>query len=180
MVTGKKIVLRDKKLTDARDDYAWKTDPELARLDAAPQLTSSFPQFLLDYTNELRGSYPAKRQFAIDTRGGKHIGNLGYYDIDETRGEAELGITIGNRDYWGEGYGTDAVNTMVKYIFCQTKLNRIYLKSLDWNTRAHRSFQKCGFVLCGRMAKDGFSFVIMEIRRKQWEKRQIAAEARQE
>ena len=36
MVAGKKVVLRDKRLADAKDDYAWQTDPELAQLDAAP------------------------------------------------------------------------------------------------------------------------------------------------
>ncbi len=169
MITDKKIVLRDKRLADARDDYTWKADPELARLDAAPQLTVSFPQFLLNYASELRCSYPTKHEFSIDTLDGKHIGHCGYYDVNETRGEAEIGITIGNRDYWDKGYGTDAVKTLVNYIFCQTNLNRIYLKSLDWNTRAHKSFQKCGFVPCGRLIKDGFNFVLMELRREQWQ-----------
>jgi len=175
MITGNKIVLRGKRLTDARDDYTWKTDPELVRLDAAPRLTISFPQYLLDYTSELRGSHSIRHNFAIETRDGKHIGNCGYYGIDETKGEAELGIVIGNRDYWDKGYGTDAVNTLANYIFRQTNLNRIYLKSLDWNIRAHKSFQKCGFVPCGHLDRDGFSFVLMELHRKQWQQWQTEA-----
>ncbi len=174
MITGNKIVLRDKRLADAWDDYTWKTDPELARLDAAPQLTISFPQYLLDYTNELC-SHSIRRSFAIETQDGKHIGNCGYYDIDETKGEAELGIMICNRDYWGRGYGADAVTTLVNYIFRQTNLNRIYLKSLDWNTRAHRCFQKCGFTPYRHLVKDGFNFVFMEIHRNQWQQRQTEA-----
>ena len=175
MITDNKIVLRDKKLADARDDYTWKTDPELARLDAAPRLTINFPQYLLDYTSELRSSHSIRHAFAIETQGGKHIGNCGYYSIDETKGEAELGILIGNRNYWDKGYGTDAVNTLVNYIFRQTNLNRIYLKSLDWNTRAHKCFQKCGFTPCGRLVRDGFSFVLMELHRNQWQQRQTEA-----
>ncbi len=175
MITGNKIVLRDKRLADARDDYTWKTDPELTRLDAAPKLTISFHQFRLDYSSELRGSNSIRRVFAIETRDGKHIGNIGYYDIDETKGEAEVGIMIGNRDYWDKGYGADTVTTMVDHIFRQTNLNRIYLKSLDWNTRAHKCFQKCGFTPCGHLVKDGFSFVLMEINRNQWQQRQTEA-----
>ena len=175
MITGNKIVLRDKRLADARDDYTWKTDPELTRLDAAPKLTISFHQFRLDYSSELRGSNSIRRVFAIETRDGKHIGNIGYYDIDETKGEAEVGIMIGNRDYWDKGYGADTVTTMVDHIFRQTNLNRIYLKSLDWNTRAHKCFQKCGFTPCGHLVKDGFSFVLMEINRNQWQQRQTKA-----
>lgn len=175
MITDNKIVLRNKKLADARDDYTWKTDPELARLDAAPQLTTSFPQYLLDYTTELRCSHSIGHNFAIETRDGKHIGNCGYYSVDENKGEAELGIMIGNRDYWDEGYGADAVTTLVNYIFRQTNLSRIYLKSLNWNTRAHKCFQKCGFTPCGHLERDGYSFVLMEMRRKQWQKRQTEA-----
>ena len=170
MSTGKKIVLRDKKLADARDDYAWQTDPELTRLDAAPQLAITFAHYLLDYTNELHSSDSTKRRFAIETLDGKHIGNCGYYSIDETKGEAELGVTIGNRDYWNKGYGTDAVTTLVDYIFRETNLNRIHLKTLDWNIRAHKCFQKCGFTPCGHSFRGKYSFILMEIHRKQWEK----------
>ena len=172
MITGNKIVLRDKRLADARDDYTWKTDPELTRLDAAPQLTISFPQYFLDYTSELHSSHSIRHNFAIETQDGKHIGNCGYYSVDETKGEAEVGIMIGNRDYWDKGYGADAVMTLVNYIFRETNLNRLYLKSLDWNDRAHKCFQKCGFTPCGHLEKDGYSFVLMDIHRDQWQQQQ--------
>jgi len=132
MITGQKVVLRDKKLSDARNDYKWKKDPELAQLDAAPQLTSSFAQFLLNYSADLHFARSTSRQFAIETTDGKHIGNCGFYDINPVRGEAELGIMIGDRDYWDKGYGADAVNTLVDYIFRETELNRIYLKREVW------------------------------------------------
>ena len=169
MIIGSKIKLRDKRLADAPYDYIWRTDAELARLDATPQLTISFPQFLLDYTSELQGSHSTRRPFAIETLNGKHIGNCSYYSIDETKGEAELGITIGNRDYWDKGYGADTITTLVNYIFRQTNLNRIYLKTLDWNIRAQKCFRKCGFTPCGYLVRDGFSFTLMEINRKQWQ-----------
>ncbi len=172
MITGKKIMLRRKRLADAWNDYTWKTDPELARLDAAPQLTVSFYKFLSDYANELHCSDSVRCAFAIETEDGKHIGYCGYYDVNESRGEAEVGIIIGNRDYWDKGYGTDAVKTLASYIFGHTSFNRIYLKSLQWNIRAHKSFQKSGFTLCGHLVKDGYSFVLMEIYRSTWQQRQ--------
>ncbi len=172
MICGSKVKLRTKRLADAPDDYAWQTDQELAQLDAAPLPTITFPQYLADYASELRYPSPLRNRFAIETLEGEHIGNCTYYGIDETKGEAELGIMIGNRGYWDRGYGADAVATLVNYIFHQTKLNRIYLKTLDSNARAHQCFQKCGFTPCGHLEKDGYSFVLMEIHRKQWEKRQ--------
>ncbi len=172
MIIGTKIRLRDKNLADAPDDYTWQTDPELAQLDAIPPLTISLPQYLLDYATELSLSYPNRCPFAIETPEGRHIGNCVYYGINETKGEAELGIMIGNRDYWDKGYGTDTVTTLVNYIFHRTNLKRIYLKTLDSNRRAQKCFQKCGFTSYGYLVKDGYSFVLMETHRKQWEKQQ--------
>jgi len=167
MIIGSKIKLRDKRLADALDDYIWRTDPELAWLDAAPLLTTTFSTYLSDYADELRYPSPARHRFAVETLEGKHIGNCSYYNIDETKAEAELGIMIGNRDYWDMGYGTDTVTTLISYIFHQTNLKRIYLKTLDSNIRAQKCFKKCGFSLDGHMVRDGFSFKLMEINRKQ-------------
>ena len=175
MIIGNKIRLRNKKLADAQNDYTWQTDSELARLDAALLLTSTFAQYLSDYASELPYPSSIRHQFAIETVEGKHIGNCVYYDINETKGEAELGIMLGNRDYWDKGYGADVVATLVNHIFCQTNLRRIYLKTLDWNERSQKCFKKCGFTPCGHLGKDGFSFVLMEIHREQWEKRQTEA-----
>lgn len=169
MIIGSKVILRAKRLNDARDDYTWQTDPELARLDATPLLTISFSQYLSDYASELRYPPLTRCRFAIETLDGKHIGNCTYYGINEAKGEAELGVIIGNRSCWDKGYGADAVTTLLGYIFRRTNLKRIYLKTLDSNIRAQKCFQKCGFTLYGHLVRDGFSFVLMEIHRKQWE-----------
>ena len=169
MIIGSKVRLREKGLADALNDYAWQTYPELTRLDAATQLTVTFPQYLSSYASELRYSPSIRRPFAMETLDGKHIGNCVYYGIDRVKGEAELGTMIGDRDYWDKGYGADAVVTLVRHIFCQTNLKRIYLKTLDWNIRAQKCFQKCGFTSYGHMVRDGFNFVLMEIYREQGE-----------
>lgn len=172
MITGNKIILREKNLAHAFDDYTWATDPKLAQLDAAPVLTTTFSRYLADYTDELRSLSPTSRRFAVDTLDGKHIGNCSLYNVSETKSEAELGIMIGNRDYWNKGYGTDTVTTLINHIFGQTNLNRIYLKTLESNIRAQKSFQKCGFTSYEHSVKDGYSFVLMEIYRKQWQEQQ--------
>jgi len=169
MINGRKIKLRDKRLEDTLDDYTWQTDPELARLDAIPRLIITYSQYLSIYASELRYASSTRHRFAIDTLDGNHVGNCAYYGINEAKGEAELGIMIGNRDYWDKGIGADAVTTLVNYVFQQTKLTRIYLKTLDSNSRAQKCFQKCGFTPYGRLVRDGFSFVLMEIHRRQWE-----------
>ncbi len=169
--TKNRIVLRDKSADDAWDDYDWETDPELARLDAAPVLKIPYSVYLEDYTEDLRHPFRNSRHFAVDTLDGRHIGNCSYYNIDLMRGETEIGIMIGDRDYWDKGYGADIITTLVDHIFTKTGISRLHLKTLEWNTRAQKCFQKCGFIPCGRLDRDGFSFLLMELFRFQWEAR---------
>jgi RimJ/RimL family protein N-acetyltransferase len=172
--TTVKVRLRNKLPQDAKADYAWQSDAELTRLDAAVRLSMPFARYLVDYAAILSYPSPNRRQFAVDTLEGRHIGNCAYYNIDKGGGEAEVGIMIGERSYWDKGYGTAAMNALVDHVFRDTKLNRLYLKTLDTNPRARRCFSKSGFTPCGHRVTDGNSFVLMEQYRHQWQKRQPA------
>ena len=173
----RKVVLRSKRLSDARNDYDWQRDPQLAWLDAAPPLECTFDEYVTDYGSDLFFSSSARRSFAVDTLEGRHIGNCVYYNVDESKGEAELGIMIGNRDYWDRGYGTDTVRALTDHIFRHTGINRIYLKTLVTNTRAQKCFQKSSFTPCAYLERDGFSFLQMELTRDRWleERKQSAS-----
>ena len=170
---GTKIVLRDKRITDAAEDYAWSTDEELSRLDATRPLSLSFQHALTLYEEEL--IYPPSRRvrFAIDTLEGKHIGNCMYYDISQASAAAELGIMVGDRHYWNKSYGTDAVETLLHHIFTLTKLRRVYLHTLDWNVRAQKAFEKSGFQATGRVRRNGYSFIAMDIDKQRWDQRML-------
>lgn len=170
-ITGNKTRLREKKLSDVRNDYQWQADPELARLDAAPTLDMSFSVYLLDYSSVVHRRDRERYPLAIETLDNKHIGNCTCYDIDERKGEAQIGIMIGDKDYWDKGYGEDALNTLVDHVYKISNLNRLYLKTLDWNKRAQQCFTKCGFTPCGSLKRDGYHFLLMELTRENWEKR---------
>jgi RimJ/RimL family protein N-acetyltransferase len=172
VISGEKVKIREKKLTDARNDYLWCRDLELSRLDAAQPLNMSLSDFISEYTAELRYPPLTRRRFGVDTPDGEHIGNCSYYNIDLHRGETEIGIIIGNRDYWGKGYGTDTIKALVKHIFQQTTFDRLYLKTLDWNLRAQTCFKKSGFLPYNHIVRDGHKFLLMELTRNQWQKLQ--------
>ncbi|MCK4274810.1 MAG: GNAT family N-acetyltransferase, partial [Dehalococcoidales bacterium] len=159
VITGSNVKLREKKLGDVRNDYKWQSDPELAKLDAAPTLIMSFAIYLLDYATEIHRPKFNKYPLAVETLEGRHIGNCTCYDIDEMKSEAQLGVIIGDRDYWDKGYGADAVSTLVDHVFLTTGLQRLYLKTLLWNQRAQKCFQKCGFITCGEMRRNGNNFL---------------------
>ncbi len=157
--------LRRKRISDAETDFEWRCDPELARFDAASPLRSTFQEFLATYADDIRYPSPFRRVFAIEDLDGNHIGNVMYYNIDERRAEAELGITIGDKNYWSQGFGTDAVQAFVRYLLTETPMRRIYLNTLDWNVRAQRSFYKAGFRTIGTTRRGFHQFVTMEFRR---------------
>ena len=138
------VTLREKRLEDACQDYQWRIDEELATLDATTPLRMSYNNYLRLIEDELKRPVPWSVRFAIETHDGALIGNCMYYDIDDIRRQTELGILIGDRNYWNKGYGTDAVDTVCKYIFESTDFKRIYLHTLIWNKRAQKSFAKSG------------------------------------
>jgi len=168
MNNDSRIKLRHKRLSDAADDYAWQIDPELSRLDAATELRMTYRDYLSEYAFDL--CYPSsnRHEFAIETLDGKHIGNCVYYNIKKSESKAEIGIMIGNRDYWNQGYGDEAINALLYYIFTQTGLERVYLTTLTWNIRAQKCFKKCGFKESGHLTRDEYNFLIMTIHRQEW------------
>ena len=167
-MVGEKVCVREKRLSDAEEDHSWRQDPELARLDAAAPLRMDFQEYLRQYKRELEFPSAFSRRFGIDTHDGVHIGNCMYYDVDYFRGTAELGILLGNREYWGGGYGTEAVQLLLHYMFTQMPVKRIYLHTLDWNHRAQRAFEKCGFKIIRPVKRSGWEFFFMELKRDHW------------
>ncbi len=68
---------------------------------------------------------------------------LGGYDwIDRN---AWVGIGIGDAAYWGKGYGTDAMNIILRFAFREQNLHRVNLGVFRYNERAVRSYEKSGF-----------------------------------
>ncbi|MEX2599074.1 MAG: GNAT family N-acetyltransferase, partial [Dehalococcoidia bacterium] len=142
--TGSKVVLREKRLEDAPDDHRWRQDPELAELDAAAVLRQPLKDFTRDLEQELRFPTPWVKRFGVDTLDGVHIGNCMLYDIDTVTGQCELGILIGNREYWDHGYGREALHLLMEECFGMPSMERLYLHTLAWNARARRAFAGAG------------------------------------
>lgn len=165
LARGQLVVLREKRLADAEQDYEWRRDPELAAFDAARPYNGSFKDYLAIFGDELRYPSPYRRTIAVEDHEGRHIGNVMYYNVDYQRREAEIGVTIGLREYWGRGFGTDLLRTFVAYLLEALPLDRIYLKTLDWNLRAQRCFEKAGFKRYGSSRRGEYNFILMDIRR---------------
>ncbi len=82
------------------------------------------------------------------------IGCVYFLNIDRTHNKAEYGVLIGETDARGKGYGTKIAKLMLKFGFEDLGLHRIYLRALEGNDRAIRSYENAGFKKEGLLADD--------------------------
>jgi RimJ/RimL family protein N-acetyltransferase len=163
-LTGDKVRLRPRRLEDAAAEYSWRTDEELCRLDASEPLALAYDEFLHRYAVELE--FPGLTYtVAIDTLDGIHIGSCSLFNFDLAGSMAETGIMIGEKPYWGHGYGEDSMHTFILDVFETSGLMRLMLRTLDWNLRARTCFGKCGFVPGGSVIRGEYRFIIMQVER---------------
>ena len=103
------------------------------------------------------------------------IGNCGFINIDWRCHSGEVGIFIGEKRLWNQGYGTDAMHLLLQHGFNTLNLNRIALDVYDTNPRAVRSYEKAGFIHEGRkrqaIFKDGnyIDLLQMSVLKKEWD-----------
>jgi len=165
-LAGRIVRLRSRRLEDAADEYRWRTDEEMCRLDATTPIDLTYPEFMERHFVELE--YPGLTYtLAIDALDGRHIGNCSMFNFDILNNSAETGILIGEKAYWDRGYGSDALNTFLQHVFDTSSIQRVMLRTLDWNQRAQKCFEKCGFRPSGSLAKGEYNFILMEIRQPQ-------------
>jgi ribosomal-protein-alanine N-acetyltransferase len=176
-IVGDRTVLRSKIMDDTEADYSWRIDPELAALDATRPVTLTFIEYMRYHRDDVSYPSPWSVRMAIDTLDGRHIGNCMYYDINNDKSQCEFGIMIGDREFWGRGYGTDVVKSALKHIFTSTQLERVYLHTLLDNLRAQKSFAKAGFRAVRNVKRDGYEFILMEVRQKDWAETHAATQA---
>jgi RimJ/RimL family protein N-acetyltransferase len=115
---------------------------------------------------------PADVRFVIDV-GGRAIGAISLFGIDELARNAELGIGI-LAEFRGKGYGTAAVAQLVEFAFVRCNLHRVHLQAIASNLAAIRSYEKAGFVLEGRLREQAWvrgayeDMVVMGALRAEW------------
>ena len=77
-------------------------------------------------------------------------------NIDWKSRKAEFFITIGEKQFWDKGFGTDALRIVIRLAFDKMNLNRLWLTVLVDNPRAIRCYEKCGFVREGLLRQESF------------------------
>jgi RimJ/RimL family protein N-acetyltransferase len=130
--------------------WEWMQDEELMRLRDYPAPPTSLDQARREFEQSPENS-GHDLHLAITTLDGELIGETALREIDQRNGNARFTIAIGNREYWGHGYGSDATRCLMRYAFEQLNLHRIDLFVHASNERAVRVYEKCGFRHDGRL-----------------------------
>ena len=90
------------------------------------------------------GSNDKHKVFMVETLQGEYLGQASLDDIDYVSRHAELGIIIGRTDLHGQGYGSDAVQVLLRVAFQVLNMQKVYLRVISGNQTAIRIYQKCG------------------------------------
>ena len=159
----------------AKAEIRWQRDSEFHRLaDGDPARLFSEKAIREWFQKQTEGVKPERYSFSVRTLAeDKYIGFLGM-SVDLIHNEAWVGLGIGEREYWSKGYGTDMMKLCLQYAFLELCVERVSLGLHEYNPRALRSYEKCGFRLEGRTRKDvkregkRFDSLWMGILREDW------------
>lgn len=160
--------------TDPEQFARWWADSEHLRLLdsllARPKRASQFTTDLAKWVNGDDNSL-----FAIRTvREAQLLGFIELEGFKWAQGTGWLAVTIGDRKYWGSGYGSEAVRLILRYGFTELNLQRIALTVFEYNPRAIRAYERCGFVVEGRAreflnrAGRRWDLIYMGVLRDEW------------
>ncbi|MDQ1913742.1 GNAT family protein [Paenibacillus sp. GD4] len=83
--------------------------------------------------------------FTIENLDGENVGGINLNSIDERNGTFSIGIQI-DRDNRGKGYGTRAINILLKYAFFERRLNKFNNFVLEGNEASAAMLRKVGCV----------------------------------
>ena len=154
MFSGEKVRLREYRREDVKTAQRFMNDSEIMKF-----LRPNVP-YLYKLEDEQKwfervSSTNDTYTFAIETlNDNRYIGGCGVEKVDWKNSVVTVGIFIGDKDYWGKGYGTDAMKILIRFIFEQMNINKVNLHVYSFNERAMKSYKKCGFVKEGALRQE--------------------------
>ncbi len=155
MLEGKLVRLRALRPEDYLRLNEFKNDVEVELLGGGDPPHPVTLQRTTEFFDE-RAKKGDGLDFAIEADG-EFIGDCGLFNVNRVAGTAEVGIGIGDRNYWGKGYGREAMTLLLDFGFRLQNLRKIWLETHASNERAIRSYRAVGFVEEGRQREHVWS-----------------------
>ena len=148
-LTGDLVVLRRHAPENLEAFRRWYGDPDVARLTRyqdGPMRPDEIDRF---FTARVIGLDSLTLAVHVRTSN-RLIGSCAFSQLDGDNGSGLYHITIGEKDCWGQGYGTEATRLMLDHAFGALGLHRVALTVFAFNERAIRSYRNVGFTVEGR------------------------------
>lgn len=149
MLQGLKTSIRSVEEDDIDIVYQWYNDQEINLWSSGAWPINTLLSKDQIAVKFLDGA-PDVYRYSILEENSRLIGTIGFKELNIPSRSASLYIVIGDKSYWGKGYGTDALIVFVRFLFTQWNLHRITLDTWDENIRAIRAYEKVGFIIEGR------------------------------
>lgn len=149
-----KVHLRPITAADTAKIVAWR-NREFVRKNFIYQKLFTEEGHMSWFREQVESGRVAQFIICVDDR---EIGSVYLRDIDREAGTAEYGIFIGEREAFGHGYGTAAAKQALAYGFETLHLQKIFLRLLEDNEGARKSYEKAGF----RMMEDRRESAMLE------------------
>lgn len=152
-LSGHKTNLRPFSRSDVPLLTRWINDPEVREF-----VLGIFPwteKQEEDWFEKL-GSSEKNIVLCIETKDGVPIGSMGIHAIDWINRVGTTGALIGEKEYWGRGFGTDAKMSLLDYAFNTLNLRKILSNVIAFNTRSLQYSKHCGYQVEGCRRKQLF------------------------
>ena len=139
-----RLVLRPLKMRDAKDIFAYASDPDVARYVLwEPHKSIADTRNYIRYIRALyhRG-LPAS--WAVTLRkSGQVIGTIGFMWYSDVNSAAEIGYSF-SKAHWNMGYATEALRAVIGSVFRTLPVNRLEAQHDVRNPASGRVMEKCG------------------------------------
>lgn len=143
---GERIELRPLQIENIYKHFEWNNDPELNRLDSEiPYVEETFGEFKRRFERLVYQPSPHVRDFEILAEDGTLIGVASIVDISHHNRHCKIGITIGDRSYWGLNYGREALGLVLEHCFEDLDLHRVSTDSFEYNEAWRKLVEWAGF-----------------------------------
>jgi RimJ/RimL family protein N-acetyltransferase len=143
---GKKCYLSPMDINDAEKYTEWLND-----LEVTSNLSIFHSVINVEIEKEYLENLSKEHNYSIiDIDTDELIGSCGFIGLDHLNQIAEIGLFIGNKNYWNKGYGTESMNLLLDYGFNALNLNNAMLRVYSFNERAIKMYHKLGFKVIGK------------------------------
>ncbi|MBR7796523.1 MAG: GNAT family N-acetyltransferase [Bacillota bacterium] len=146
-----RIKLRKMTIEDTDLYHQWRNDIDVMQT-TSPNLDIYTFEETKSFVREVILHSSTSKSYIITVKdsGETPIGVISLIQIDNVNHNAECIIDIGNKDYWGKGYGKEAMQLLLNYAFSEMNLHRLSLRVFSFNLKAIKLYEKLGFFHEGR------------------------------